>query len=432
MSSDPIQVKDFLVSELAEIKSQNLYRQTVNHNKANSHLINFSSNDYLGLGSRIFTGAQLYSDPMIIKILSEGKIDFTKEEKIDLKQKDSEQCSLFAQNKVESKESTAFMLNQLGSTGSRLITGTHEIHEKLETFIAEWKHTEAAMLFTSGYLANLGALSALLNPRDVVFSDEYNHACIFDGIRLSRAKKFIYKHNDINHLEELITQHRSQFAKAIIVSDTVFSMDGDKAKLAEISALAKKFNCSVYIDEAHATGVLGSSGSGLVEELVDKSLLKYSDIEIQMGTFSKAVGLEGAYIAGSRDLINYLKNKARTFVYSTAASPLLLNKVYEHLKIIRYSKQLREKLHSNIEFFRGKLKEYQNIDWGNDSTAIFSIAMKTNQHAIESSEQLKLKGFLVLPIRPPTVPNPRLRICISANHSEENINNLVDNLVNLS
>ncbi len=417
-------LNSFLVEELTELKAKKLYRSTTNHLASYPGIINFSSNDYLGLASRIFNPADFYQDRETQKFITEGKVDIFSESS----SMQDTQVSLFNQNSVEPGPSISGI--QYGSSGSRLTTGTHAIHEKLENFIAEWKHSEAALLFSSGYLANLGTLAALLNPRDVVFSDEYNHACIFDGIRLSGAKKFIYKHSDIEHLTELLTKHRNEFAKAIIVTDSVFSMDGDKAKLEDIVKLSKQFSSSVYVDEAHATGILGTTGAGLVEELVDAGKIKYADIAVQMGTFSKAVGLEGAYIAGSSDLINFLKNKARTFVYSTASSPLIINRILANLKTIKQDNLLRATLKNNILFFKSHLKQ-SHLKWTNEDSAIFSIELGDIEKTLEASQQLKEKGLLVLAIRPPTAPTPRLRVCISAKHSEVEINKLAEELKNI-
>lgn len=412
----------FLEEELNKLKSRSLYRRTVNHLRDDPKAINFSSNDYLGLGSKVINASDFYGDADIQKTILDGKLNIFSRGAL--------LYNNFLQGSLFQQESPVIKINtmQYGSTGSRLTTGTHEVHEKLESYIADWKQTEAAIIFSSGYLANLGALSCLLTPRDVVFSDECNHACIFDGIRLSGAKKFIYKHNDIEHLQELLNKHRNAHVKAIIVTDTVFSMDGDRARLKELTQLSKDFNCSIYVDDAHGTGVLGPSGAGLVEELIDRGEIKHSDIDIQMGTFSKAVGLEGAYIAGSKDLIHFLKNKARSFMFSTASSPIIINKVLENLKIIRTDNSLREKLHHNIQFFRSKLDEYGFKAWTNENTAIFAIELGGIKHTIKVSEQLRDQGLLVLPIRPPTTRTPRLRVCISAKHSEEEITRLSQEL----
>lgn len=370
-------LKTFLEENLTELKTKNLLR-SFKDKVHEDYKLCFSSNDYLGLAKNR---------------LSE----------IDLRDTHS-----------------------LGSTGSRLTTGTHKAHLELEEYIAKWKGTEAALLFSSGYLANLGALASLLNQRDVVFSDELNHSCILDGVRLSKAKRFNYQHNDMEQLEALIKKHRSDYQKAFIVTDSIFSMDGDRAKLKEINSLAKQYELTIYIDEAHATGVLGSSGAGLFEELKDQQQLKAADIEIQMGTFSKATGLEGGYIAGSQDLIDYLLSRARTFMFSTATSPLIIKQILNNLKIINSSRGnlLREKLFSNINYFKTKLLE-KKLSFINEDTAIFAVFMGSLEENLRAADKLKSHGILVPAIRPPTVKQPRLRICINAAHSKDDMDQLL-------
>lgn len=355
-------------TELEKLRERNLYRETKIHDP---ELINFSSNDYLGLAQRAL----------------ELKVD------------------------------------RRGASASRITSGSYQAHKELEEFIADWKGTEAALVFSSGYMANLGTLSVILGSKDIVFCDEYSHACILDGIRLSGAHKYFYKHNDIEHLRELLEKHRDKFAKALIVTEAVFSMDGDKAQLAQINPLAKKFNCSLYIDEAHGTGVLGSNGAGLVEELSEQGLIKKSDVLVQMGTFSKAIGLEGGYIAGSKSLIEFLKNKSRTFIYSTAISPLLSGLILEHLTTVRYQPELRASLNAKIQLFQTHIA---GLKYSNENTAIFAIHMPSVEAALSATEELKKQGYLVIAIRPPTVPSPRLRVCINANHRDEDIENLAE------
>jgi len=354
-----------LSGKIEVLKSKNLYRECKIHD---SKLINFGSNDYLGLA----------------------------------------------------KQKTSLDLDSIGSTGSRLITGTHQEHVDLEEAIANWKQTEAALFYSSGYQANLGTISALVGPGDLVLSDEYNHACILDGIRLSGAAKFFYRHNDIEHLEELLSKYSNQYENVFVITDTIFSMDGDRARLKEIASLKQKYSFYIYVDEAHATGVLGESGSGLVSELELKK-----QVDVQMGTFSKALGVEGAYIAGSKTLIEYLINKSKTFIYSTAPSPIVAKLIKRNLEILMSSTgdQLREKLASNIKYF-SQLLSKEKITFINEATTIFIIPYEDISSAVNKSKLLQSKGFLVTAIRPPTVSFPRLRICITAKHSQEELENL--------
>jgi len=371
-------LEKFFEEKLTELKSKNLYRSENVYRSPDKDLIDFASNDYLGLAS---------------------------------------------QESTNEKNQESY-----GSSGSRLLTGTHAIHQELEKEIANWKKTESAIFFGSGYLANIGAIPALANPHDVIFSDELNHACILDGIKLSGAKKFFFKHKNLDHLQELIETHRSNHQKGFIVSDSIFSMDGDRAPIDDLSSIAKKYNLGVYLDEAHATGIYGSTGAGLVEEFCDNKLIDHSDITVQMGTFSKALGVEGGYIAGSRLLIDFLKNTARSFLFSTAPSPLITKQILENITSIKNNPRLRLKLKDNIVYFREKLLQNQ-INFTNEETSIFALPCKSNQSALDKSSILIKAGFLVLAVRFPTVSSPRLRVCLSALHSKENIDKLVEVLV---
>ena len=373
-------LEKFFEEKLTELKNKNLYRSENVYRSPDKDLIDFASNDYLGLAS---------------------------------------------QNSNAEKSQESF-----GSTGSRLLTGTHQIHQELEKEIAKWKKTESALFFGSGYLANIGTIPALANPHDVIFSDELNHACILDGIKLSGAKKFFYKHKNLEHLQELIKTHRSNYQKAFIISDSIFSMDGDKAPIDELSKIAKQYNLGLYLDEAHATGIYGSSGAGLVEEFYDQKLVNPANISVQMGTFSKAVGVEGGYIAGSHLLIDFLKNTARSFIFSTAPSPLITRKILENINSIKSNPRLRLQLKNNINYFREKLLQNQ-IHFTNEETSIFALPCKSNQSALDKSSLLLKSGFLVLAVRYPTVASPRLRVCLSALHSKDNIDKLVELLMEL-
>lgn len=373
-------LQDFLKEELQKIEAANLFRETKAYDKEN--LISFTSNDYLGLGKKTLT-----------------RIDELKNILI-------------------------------GSTGSRITTGTSPIHLELEEFVAGWKGVEAALSFNCGYMANLGTIAALLGPKDVIFSDELNHSCINEGIRLSGAKKFFYKHNDIKHLEELLKKNRSKGKKAIVITNTVFSMDGDRARIKEIVALKDKYNFSIYVDEAHSSGIFASNGAGLIKELVEKGEIQKDDVEIHMGTFSKAVAVEGGYIAGSKDLINFLKNRAKSFIFTTAFSPLIAKLILKNLKEISSKQELRDKLHENINYFREKLinSKIPRENWSNENTSIFSIRVGDNDETVETAKKLLEKKLLVMAIRKPSVPFPRLRVTVTALHTKEQIDKLVDAL----
>jgi 8-amino-7-oxononanoate synthase len=297
----------------------------------------------------------------------------------------------------------------------------------LEKDIARWKKTEAALFFGSGYLANLGTISAIAGPRDVIFSDELNHSCILDGIRLSGAKKFFYRNLDTKHLQELLEKHRADYDKAFVITDTVFSMQGTCADLKSIIDLKAKYDFSLYLDEAHATGTMGQTGAGLYAYLVEAKEIEANQAEIQMGTFSKAAGVEGAYVAGSNELIDYLINFARTFIYSTASSPYVISMVSQNLKRLIVADDKRLNLYKNIDYFRDKLTE-RKIDYTNNRSPVFAINLKTNEEALSLSEEFLKNQILIKAIRPPTVPQPCLRICLHADHSFEDIDRVLEKL----
>lgn len=404
----------FLQENLTKLRKKNLVRETKSFDKTS--LIDFSSNDYLGLGKRILSPADLYTKEIQGFLFSSSNEDESEDRQISLWDK---------------LEAPAFKQHEslyIGSTASRLVTGTFPVHERLEKKISSWKKSEAALCFGSGYLANIGTIPALVGPRDLVFSDELNHACILDGIKLSGAKKFFYRHNDIAHLKELLIKHRDDYEQAIVITDSIFSMDGDRARLEEIIKLKQEFCFSIYVDEAHATGVLGSTGAGLVEELSEAGKISSSDVEIQMGTFSKAIAVEGAYITGSKELIEFLKNKARSFMFSTAFSPLIASLILRNLEFAINKNDLRKKLKNNIDYFKQELIKHEVKNWTNEDTSIFSIKLGDNLETINASTALIKKGFLVMAIREPTVPYPRLRICISAKHNETELGELASEL----
>lgn len=401
------QLDNFLKESLEKQREEGLFRE-VNNKVIQESEISFCGNDYLGLA----------------KLSLEGYL--TRE---NLEQNTSS----------TSENLKSLTLSSLvGSSGSRLTSGSHAIHIELERFIAEWKGTEAALVFNCGYMANLGLLSSLLSPRDVVYCDKLNHSSLNDGVRISKCKKYIYQHNDMEHLEDLLRSTRERSEKALIITDTVFGMDGDLAKIAEITELSKKYNCSVYVDEAHGTGVFGKQGSGYIEELSEKKLIDKKDIAIQMGTLSKAIGLEGGYIAGSQDLIDFVKNKCRTFIYTTAFSPLIAKLALENLKLASFDSSLRNKLWENIAYFREKLGAIDGLRWSNAETPIFllfpyeegegKLSKTSIDKTLELSAKLKEQGLIAVAIRPPTSETPRIRITLSAAHSKEDLDLLIEAL----
>ncbi|MEI7473326.1 MAG: pyridoxal phosphate-dependent aminotransferase family protein [bacterium] len=315
-----------------------------------------------------------------------------------------------------------------GSTGSRLITGTHTPHVKLEEKLAELKKTESSLVFSCGYSANIGILSAILTEQDAVYSDELNHASIIDGIKLSKAQKYIYKHCDMEHLDEILSQNTNKHRLNIIITDSIFSMDGDRAPLKEIVNLKKKYNTVLYVDEAHSFGIYGKSGEGLLGEL-DLS----DQAEIQMGTLSKAIGSEGGYVAGNNTLINYLINKSRSFIFSTAPSIATAAASLKAIEIIEENPKLRENFISNIKYFSEGLKDIEtqkNFRLLPQDSAIFAIEFGNIEKTLKISHNL-LDNYNIqaVAIRPPTVKQPVIRFTLSALHSKNDIDYLLNCLL---
>lgn len=310
-----------------------------------------------------------------------------------------------------------------GSSASRLLSGDMCLHHELEEKTAAFKNKETALVFNSGYQANLGVISALSGKNDAVFSDKLNHASIIDGIVLSGAKLFRFNHNDAEHLELLLDKERKNFKNALIITETIFSMDGDRASLSEIAALKEKHACMLMVDEAHATGIFGENGSGVVEEegLAGK-------IELIMGTFSKALGSFGAYIACSAEMKEYMINSARSFIYSTALPPSVIAADLTSLSLVEKEPFRRKKLLENSSYFRNALKEQGFEVKG--ASQIIPIILGDAEKAVSMSEELKKRGYWALPIRPPTVPagESRIRFSLSYYHTKEILERLIDDI----
>ncbi len=298
----------------------------------------------------------------------------------------------------------------IGAGASRLISGTHRLHVQAEKVIAQWKKSEAALLFNSGYTANLGMIASLADRHTAILSDHLNHASIMDGILLSRAPFYRYRHCDCNHLEDLLKKIRYNFKRILIITDTVFSMDGDLAPLEEISALAEKYRALLLIDEAHATGILGQQGAGLSEALgLEKK------IHLIMGTLSKAAGFLGAYVVASEKIKQFLINKARSFIFTTALPPAFAAGMIQSIRIIQQAGKERQALLLKAETLRQKLRA-AGFNTGSSLTPIIPILLGDNQKVLQMQEKLFSTGLLVAAIRPPTVPpgTARLRLSLTA------------------
>ena len=310
----------------------------------------------------------------------------------------------------------------VGSGGSRLTTGSYEVHKKLEDEIAAFKGAEAALLFNTGYMANIGAISSIAGKDWVIFSDRFNHASIIDGCRLSGAEIIIYKHCDASDLETKAHSHRGR--RALVVTDGLFSVDGDIAPLPEIIQVAKKYNMLLMVDDAHATGVLGKNGGGTADYFGLQN-----EIDIQMGTFSKALASEGGFIAGNRGLIDYLANKARSFIFSTALAPATVAVSLRALEIVQAEPRLRQYLIANSARFRQKLREigFEIMDF---PTPIISVVLGQPELTVNFSNRLMGKNIFVSAIRPPTVPQgtSRLRINLMATHTVDDLAPAIDSM----
>jgi len=375
--------------DIRKLKEQGLFRHILARASGQGPVIringkryvNFSSNDYLGLADH----------PALVKAAAQAMHKYG-----------------------------------FGAGASRLLAGGTLIHDKLEKGIAAWKGTDAARIFNSGHAANTGVIPALVDQGDVVFSDSLNHASIIDGCRLSRAKTVVYRHRDIRHLQTLIEKCKASGRK-IVVTDTVFSMDGDIAPLRDLYDLCSSVNSSrithhsllLYLDDAHGTGVLGK-GKGALAHFG----IKPEPWIIQMGTFSKALGAFGAFAAGSNEVIQWISNRARSLLFSTALPPAVIAAVSAAVQMIRKDRGFVQKLWSNREYI---IKALHGIGYNNivSETPIIPIKTSSNKEAVRMSQFLFDHGVYAPAIRPPTVKEPRIRVVVTAAHEKKHMNRLV-------
>jgi glycine C-acetyltransferase len=370
---------DFIQNELEALKRQGLYRKLrrVEGEQGPTlmldgrEVLNFSSNNYLGLASH----------PALKKAAKEAI--------------DRYGC---------------------GAVASRLISGNMTLHEELEEKLAKLKGTEAALVFNSGFQANVGIIPALAGEGDVIFSDELNHASIIDGCRLARAKTVVYPHCDPTGLEDALKNSQANGRK-LIVTETLFSMDGDEAPLAEIVLLSERYGALVMVDEAHATGVAGPNGAGIAAKLG-----LGERIPIQMGTLGKALGGFGAYVAGSRALRELLINRCRSFIFTTALPPAVLAAAIAAIDLLYQEPQRRLALWHNIRALREGLRNL-GFSLGSGESQIVPLVTGDAEKCMAFSERLLEKGVFAQGIRPPTVPEgtSRLRITLMATHTHEHL-----------
>lgn len=310
-----------------------------------------------------------------------------------------------------------------GSTGSRLLSGHRELHRQLEMAIAAFKQTEDALVFSSGYLANLGTITALVGKRDLILSNQYNHSCLKNGAILSGAAVIKYPHLDFEALSRQLHQQRDQYRRCLILTDSVFSMDGDLCPLPALLELADQFGCMLLIDEAHATGVVGATGAGCVEHFgcTGRQL-------IQVGTLSKALGSLGGYVAGSATLIDFLRNRAPSWIYTTALSPADTAAALAAVKIVQSEPERVKRLWHNIDMLK-HLLQHSHLQLLPSESAILCLQMESATDALAVGHQLKTSGIFAPAIRPPTVPTSRIRLSVMATHEQNQIQQLVAALI---
>lgn len=322
-------------------------------------------------------------------------------------------------NQKELKEAAKAMIEKygVGPAAVRSIAGTTDKHLELEQKLAEFKHVEATIHLQSGFCANLGVIPALVGENDLIFSDELNHASIIDGCRLSKATIIRFKHADIKDLKEKLEENKNKNCRKLVISDGVFSMDGDIAPLPDITEVSKKYNCIVYVDDAHGEGVLGRNGAGIVDHFKLHGI-----VDVEVGTLSKAFGIVGGFAAGSQKLIEYLKQKVRPFLFSSSVTLADVGAAIKAVDILRSSSDLVERLWNNARYFQKNMKN-AGFDIGKTETPITPVILGDVKLARNFSSKLFEKGIFAQSIGYPTVPmgKARIRVMVHAVHSKEEL-----------
>ncbi len=328
---------------------------------------------------------------------------------------------LAADPRVVAAAQTALARWGVGAGASRLLSGHSEAHAALEADLAAFKGTEAALVFTSGYAANLGVLTALAGPRDHLFADSLNHASLIDGCRLTRAAFHRYRHKDLEQLERLLREKRGR-GQRFIVTDTIFSMDGDLAPLPALAELAERWEAILIVDDAHGTGTIGPQGRGAVEHFG-----LGGRVPVQIGTLSKALGAQGGFVAGSRELIKLLIHRARSFVFSTGLAPALAAAAREALRLAQAEDWRREACARHLRQLREELGQLGYHLLGEVESPMSAVLVGEPDAATGLAAQLETAGILAPAIRPPTVPQgtSRIRLAPMATHSPEEINQVI-------
>jgi len=372
----------YISDELSKIKESGLYRELKAVENAQDTRIDIEGKTYLSFCSNNYLG--LANHPSVIEAVKKAVDEYG-----------------------------------WGACASRLVSGNMTLHEALEKEISRFKRKDAAIVFPTGYMANLGVISSLVSGGDLVISDKLNHASIIDGCRLSGADFRVYAHCNMEKLETILKK-TSKYNRKLIVTDSVFSMDGDLAPLPDIVRIAKKYNAMVMVDEAHGTGVFGENGRGVVEYFnLD------NEVDVVMGTLSKAIGSLGGYVCGDDDLISYLRNKARPFMYTTALPPAVCAASIASINLIQEDPSLREALWNNVCCIKERLG-LLGIDMISSQSQIIPLLIGDTQKAVDISKLLYERGVLIPAIRPPTVPanSSRLRMTVMSSHTQDDLESL--------
>lgn len=310
----------------------------------------------------------------------------------------------------------------VGAGSVRTIVGNQDLLEILEDTLAKFKHEEAVICYQSGLNCNIGTIQAIVNRGDLIISDELNHASIIDGVKLARADKAVYKHSDMEDLERILKEKRDDYENVLIITDGVFSMDGDLAPLPDIVKLAKKYNALTYVDDAHGSGVLGTSGRGTVDHFG-----LHGEIDFIIGTLSKAIGVVGGYVATKQVVKEWLLHRARPLLFSTALPPAATAATIESVKMLMESEEHTKKLWNNADYFKKALVDL-GFDIGHSKTPITPVMIGNEAKTMEFSSALLEEGVFVSGIVFPTVPKGkgRCRVMISASHTKENLDTAID------
>lgn len=309
----------------------------------------------------------------------------------------------------------------VGAGAVRTIVGNYDLYEEMEETLAKFKREEAVMVYQSGFNCNAGTIQAITEKGDLIISDALNHASIIDGVKLSKADKAVFRHSDMEHLEEILKEKRDQYKTVLIITDGVFSMDGDIAKLPEIVELAEKYNALTYVDDAHGSGVLGESGRGTVDHFG-----LHGRIDFTIGTLSKAIGVVGGYVAGNKTMKEWLSHRSRPILFSTALPPAAVGAIIESVNILMESTEYTDRLWDNARYFKEQLSQL-GFDTGESETPITPIMVGNEAKTMAFSKRLLEEGVYVSGIIFPTVPKGtgRLRCMITADHTKEQIDKAV-------